>query len=61
MEDDEFGDFIGYRLELFLVVYFILKDVSDSLLLCKNCGYLINFFLLKKDVCNYCGYNFDYK
>lgn len=61
VEDDEFGDFTGYRPEPFSAVHSISKDASDSLLLCKNCGHLINLSLSKKDVCNHCGHNFDYK
>lgn len=61
VEDDGFGDFTGYRPEPFSAVHSISKDASDSLLLCKNCGHLINLSLSKKDVCNHCGHNFDYK
>lgn len=61
VENDEFGDFTGFKPEPFSAVYSISKDTGDTLLFCKNCEHLINLSSSKKDVCNHCGHTIGYK
>lgn len=60
-DNNEFGDFTGYDQEQFTAADSTSKDASNMLLLCNNCGRLINPSSSKKDVCNQCGHCIGHK
>lgn len=55
-DNNEFGDFTGYEPESFTSADSIAKNSSEALLLCSNCGRIINPTSSNKDVCDHCGH-----
>jgi len=53
---NKFGDFTGYEPEGFTSSNPVEKNSSEALLLCSNCGHIINPTSSNKDVCDRCGH-----
>lgn len=60
-DNNEFGDFTGYEPASFASADSTTKNSSDVLLLCNNCGQIINPSASSKDVCDHCGQSFGDK
>lgn len=54
-DNNEFGDFTGYKPTSFASIDSNAKNSSDVLLLCDNCGQIINPSASNKNVCDHCG------
>lgn len=54
-DNNEFGDFTGYEPESSASADSIAKNSGDVLLLCNNCGRIINPPSSNKDACDHCG------
>ena len=55
-DNNEFGDFTGYEPESFTSSSPVEKNSTEALLLCNNCGRIINPTSSKKYVCDHCGH-----
>ena len=55
-DNNEFGDFTSYEPESFTSSIPMEKNSSEVLLLCNNCGHIINPTSSNKDVCDHCGH-----
>ena len=55
-DNNKFGDFTGYEPEGFTSSNPTEKNSSEALLLCNNCGRIINPTSSNKDVCDHCGH-----
>lgn len=60
-DNNEFGDFTGYEPASLASGDSTAKNSSDVLLLCNNCGQIINPSTSNKDVCDHCGHRFGDK
>lgn len=60
-DNNEFGDFTGYEPASCASSDSTAKNTSDALLLCNNCGGLINASLSNKQMCDHCGHSISNK